>query len=544
MPSSKALSTVAIALLCFAVYSCKEEAQKQNTVQSFFSTEVYNSEDFAAQCRTVTAQYIDSNLFSSAQQIQLLYKAANYKAIWLKDDGTTMLADSFLADITQMDGDGIDVERYHLNSLKEKVKAFANGQKMDIPAIVSLDTLLSATYIKAAKDLLLGVLKPASVDSLWYHVNDSSWAMNQSLASIAQGRYTMLDSFRSQIPAYHILSKALFHYHSLATDSAMLQLKLAVHTDSCADSIVTAIIQKETPWLNPISDTLTGAMATIQAYQQFYGLKRTGKKDSLTLRTLAAPFAQNIALLKANMERLRWLPRRLEATNVTVNIPMMELALRRNGQEVLRMNVVVGKPSRQTPVLNASMANVVINPPWGVPPTILKKDVLPGVMRSGAAYLRKKGLKAYDRKGNIIDAGNITASNYRNYTFRQPPGARNALGEIKFNLPNKWDIYLHDTPHREDFTKYNRAQSSGCIRVQRPKEMAEYILAAMEGKRYTPERIDSVIHTRNTRFETLSNKIPVHIIYLTAYEDANGGHVRFARDIYSRDKKLMAAIGE
>lgn len=544
MPFPKAIFIIAIPFACIFASSCRNETPKRKNATVLFNTEAYSGKDFAAHCRAATATLADSGRFAAGRQMQRLYEAADYNAVWLRDDGTAMLADSLLADIEQMKDDGINTGRYHLQSLKEKVNTFTKGQKMNIADIVALDTALSLSYIKASKDLLFGMIKPASVDSLWFHTNDSSWNMEQSIATIAGGRYFSLDSFRSRIPAYHLLSKALGHYRALANDTAMQQLKLAVHEANPSDSIIKDIIQKEAPWLRPISDTLTGTMATIQAYQQLYGLKRTGKKDSLTLAQLSAPEVKNIALISANMERLRWMPQTIDATNVTVNIPMMELVLRRDGQEVLRMNVVVGKPVRQTPALNANMANVVINPPWGVPPTILKKDVLPGVMHSGAAYLRKKGLKVYDRKGNQIDAGNITASNYRNYTFRQPPGARNALGEIKFNLPNKWDIYLHDTPHREDFTKYNRAQSSGCIRVQRPKEMAEYILAEIEGKRYTPERIDSVIKTRNTRFETLSSRIPVHIIYLTAYEDATGNNIRFARDIYDRDNKLMAAIGE
>lgn len=545
MTSSTAISAVAISLLCFMFVSCKEHRQQQEkTTTSFFSNDVYDVDDFAAQCRIAFNTPSDTIQFSIGHQLQLLYDSCHYHAVWLAEDGSVALADSLLTDIAQMKNDGIDIDRYHINSLQEKLTTFKKGQPMDITQIVSLDTALSIAYIKASKDLLLGFIKPATVDSLWFHTNDSSWNTQQLFSSLAQKKYYPLDSFRSQLPIYHLLSKALTHYHTLSTDSTMQQLKQAVAKADTTDSIVTLIIEKEAPWLHPISDTLSGTMATIQAYQQFYGLKRTGKKDSITVSHLSASVTNNIALLSANMERLRWLPRRFEATNVTVNIPMMELVLRRNGQDVMNMNVVVGKPSRQTPVLNANMANVVINPPWGVPPTILKKDVLPGVMRSGAAYLRKKGLKAYDRKGKQIDAGSITASNYRYYTFKQPPGARNALGEIKFNLPNKWDIYLHDTPHREDFTKYNRAQSSGCIRVQHPKEMAEYILADIEGKRYTPERIDSVIVTRNTRFETLSNKIPVHIIYLTAYEDASKSNIRFARDIYNRDKKLMAAIGE
>lgn len=244
---------------------------------------------------------------------------------------------------------------------------------------------------------------------------------------------------------------------------------------------------------------------------------------------------QSIAV---NLERVRWLPQSWDSTYLVVDIPLMELFLRRNGANAMHMRVVVGKPARQTPSLGAPMANVVLNPPWGVPPTILKKDVLPGIQRSGNAYLSRKGLKAYDRHGDVINAGSINAKNYKSFTFRQAPGDDNALGVVKFNLPNPWNIYLHDTPHKGDFPNRNRAKSSGCIRVQEPREMAYYILNDMEGKDYPQTKMDSIIETHKTLFVPLKNKIPVHIVYLTAFEDTTGNNLHFLQDIYKKDKAI------
>ena len=222
---------------------------------------------------------------------------------------------------------------------------------------------------------------------------------------------------------------------------------------------------------------------------------------------------------------------------------MMELFFKRGGGDVMHMRVVVGKPVRQTPSLNANMANIVINPPWGVPPTILKQDVGPGISKSGSRkYLAKKGLKAYDRKGNKIDPSQITMANFKRYQYKQDPGDDNSLGYVKFNLPNKWDIYLHDTPHRNDFGNSYRALSSGCIRLHKPQEMALYILGEIEKKKYDQNKLDSLIHTHHTVWELLRNKIPVHIVYLTAFQDTTGNHVHFARDVYKRDVRLLNAL--
>ena len=243
------------------------------------------------------------------------------------------------------------------------------------------------------------------------------------------------------------------------------------------------------------------------------------------------------------MERLRWMKRTPGELYVVVDVPLMEMYLRKDGTNLLHKKVVVGKPTRQTPSLNADMANIVINPPWAVPPTILKKDVLPGIQKSGNAYLAKKGLKIYDSEGRNVKVSSVNARNYRQYVYRQAPGDDNSLGYVKFNMPNKWDIYMHDTPHREDFGKRDRAQSSGCVRVHEPQEMALFILSELENrKNYTQGKLDTLISGHKTRWETLKNKIPVFITYLTAFEDAASEHILYTRDIYQRDAKLMSLM--
>ena len=280
----------------------------------------------------------------------------------------------------------------------------------------------------------------------------------------------------------------------------------------------------------------------ILTYQSYNSLQKTGKLDSNTLAHLAMPADTFLEKLQANMERIRWMQKQFGDLYLVVDVPLMELFLVRGGAPVIHMRVVVGKPERQTPSLFATMANVVINPPWGVPPTILKEDVIPGLQKSGKKYLTQKGLKAYDRNGKVVPFAALNPHNYKKFTYKQDPGDDNSLGYVKFNLPNPWDIYLHDTPHRGDFGKRNRYLSSGCIRLQSPQEMAVYILSELEKKRYTPGRLDTIIGTHKTRWEVLTTKIPVHITYLTVYEDTTGKHIQFTRDIYGRDSKLISSL--
>lgn len=261
---------------------------------------------------------------------------------------------------------------------------------------------------------------------------------------------------------------------------------------------------------------------TYQALIDFNKADSTGKADSLKGK------------IYANLERLRWLPQELAKSNVLVIIPKMELYLRENDKDVMNMRVIVGKTSRETPTLNADMKNVVFNPSWGVPPGIMRKDVVPGLLSKGKGYLAKKGLKAYDRNGNEVDPSVITEANYKNYIFRQPPSEKNALGQVKFDLPNPYAIYLHDTPHRELFNNDNRANSSGCIRVHKPRELADYILTEMDKKDYTMAEINEIVSHNKTEYVKLKHKVPVHIVYLTAYKPY-GGNLEFYDDIYNLD---------
>lgn len=477
--------------------------------------------------------------------MQKAYTDEDYFPIWLTENGDTSYIALLIEDLKTLKFDGLGKERYHIDDLQKRLKQYCAAKNVSADEVIALDTLCTRSYLQASRDLLLGVVIPKDVDTLWFHANDSVWKPYNALANMGRGDadYPMLDSFRSIIPTYRLLRKAVMKYDTLLTDSNYTKAKQAIAEGHATDSIKDVVMAMELPWAlsTDTGDIITHSKYT-SAYQYFIGAKNYSKKDSLTKAYMAYPIDTLIERAALNMERLRWMQQDLEQKYVLVNVPLMELFLRIDGEDSMHMEVVVGKTIRQTPSLNANMANVVINPPWGVPPTIMKKDVLPGMAKSGKAYLRKKGLKVYDFKGQQVDAAVVTANNYKRYVFRQDPGDDNSLGYVKFNLPNKWDIYLHDTPHREDFGKKDRFQSSGCIRVQKPKELAEFILSTLEGRRYPISRIDSVIETKKTRYEVLKNRIPVHVVYLTAFEDSTKQQFRFIYDMYKRDGRLKAAL--
>ena len=541
-PKYFAIAALLTSILLIA--SCGNK--KGESGSSIFSSEKFDEAAFATTLTSWINKSTDSLPKRADNNLAALYQENDFHPLWLQNDGNANLTNQLLQDLENLQWDGLQLERYDIPSLKNQLKNFTENEDASLPEIVALDTAFTHTYLLAARHLMFGVLVPKQADSLWYHANDSGFHFTHVASVLKDKKYPALDSFRSKLTVYISLQKALKHFDALAADSAFFAAKQKLQGSKNVDSNVLFIIEKEPTSLPNVSFPEMDAKAnSVAAYQSFYDLKPTGKLDSVVTSYLQRSPQQITKLIAANMERLRWLPRSFEDTFVIVNLPKMELDLMENGASTMHMNVVVGKPVRQTPVLGAIMKNVVINPPWGVPPTILKKDVLPGMLRSGGSYLRRKGLRAYDSRGHIVDAGSINASNYKRYNYKQEPGDRNALGYVKFNLPNKWDIYLHDTPHREDFVKNYRALSSGCIRLQQPKELAEYILVQLNGKKdFDQNKLDSIITTHKTKWETLKNKLPVHIVYLTAFDMGTGNGVRFARDIYKRDAKLMAALSE
>lgn len=511
----------------------------------FDEAEVADALEAALADRVINDSVWDKQkVYNISSILQKSYAEEDYFPIWFTENGDVSYVSGLLKELADIKHDGINTERYKLAELNKLLQEYQTAKTVSADFIVNFDTLCTQSYLQASRDLLLGAVVPKKADSLWYHANDSLWQPYIPLAALgrAEADYPSLDSFRSKYKTYTLLRDLLKKYEALRTDSNYLIAKQQLIDGRATDSVRNAVIAIELPWQIVNNDTADNNINLLSAYQYYLGIKTHSKKDSITQAYLKAPVDSLIMRAAINMERLRWMQQTPEEKYLLVNVPLLELFFRVNGDNVMHMEVVVGKTLRQTPSLNANLANVVINPPWGVPPTIMKKDVLPGMARSGQAYLNKKGLKVYDLKGNRVSASNVNSSNYKRYVFRQDPGDDNALGYVKFNLPNKWDIYLHDTPHREDFGKKDRFLSSGCIRVQKPKEMAEFILSELEGKRYPISRLDSVITTKKTRYEVLKNKIPVHIVYLTAFEDTTGTQIRFITDMYKRDRKLQALL--
>lgn len=241
-----------------------------------------------------------------------------------------------------------------------------------------------------------------------------------------------------------------------------------------------------------------------------------------------------------NFERTKWLQPDLGENYVWINLPEYRLQLIQNNQIVETHKVIVGKKERRTPVLSSSFSGIIINPKWTVPPTILKKDLVPKAT-ANRGYFESNRLTIYDKKtGKQVDPENWNSENYGAYRYVQQTGRLNSLGQIKFDFPNKHMVYLHDTNNRAMFGVANRALSSGCVRVENPFGLAETIFK-LEGKNILRSEMDTLAHYEKTKNFKLNQKVNVHQVYFTAVIDSTGS-VKILNDIYALDNRLYKRL--
>lgn len=274
----------------------------------------------------------------------------------------------------------------------------------------------------------------------------------------------------------------------------------------------------------------------VKRFQKWQGLGSDGAVGQLTRDWLNVTPQQRASLVALNIQRLRLLPNKLD-TGIMVNIPNYSLVYYLNGSEVLASRVIVGRPDRKTPMMSSALNNVVVNPPWNVPSTLARNDILPKV-RQDPGYLDRHGysvLRGWSNNAEAIDPyrvdwETITANNLP-FRFQQKPGTQNSLGRYKFNMPSSDAIYLHDTPNHNLFQKDARALSSGCVRVNKASELANMLL---QDAGWNDTRISSQLKDGSTKYVNIRQTIPVNLYYLTAFV-GDDGRTQYRTDIYNYD---------
>lgn len=482
---------------------------------------------------------IDSALVLSFENQKLLefYRATGFKTVWQ----SAILRKVVLKAIKDSYEEGLSPSDYKikvLEALENKYSLLKNEELIDYDLLLTLNTQLFLTHLKTGK------LDPKKIYNNW-DIERTPFEINEVLAEAFEKKdfVATIDKCKPNAKVYIQLKKALELIEEFPdSDFSSISFEDKIMANDTNPKVLT--IKKRLLYWKDLknSDSLTAiydskTVAAIKRFQERHGLAPDGVIGAGTIEALNFSKAKRKKQIVANLERWRWFQMLPNEDYIIINIPDYKLIVVENNDTTITQKVVVGTNKRKTPILNSYLKTVVLNPTWTIPPTILKEDVVPAMKRN-RYYLSNKNIKIYDANNTVISPENWNASKPHNYRYVQDPGPNNTLGEMKILFPNHHSIYLHDTNHRNLFGLYNRSLSSGCIRVEKPLELAGYFLNHSE--KWSKEKIDSIVATRKTHYVKIEKKYNLYIWYWTAW--SLKGKLQFRKDIYDYDAALYEKL--
>lgn len=475
--------------------------------------------------------------------VLLFYKNRNYKSAWFSQDGMTEAVMNFQ---NQLQNYSIDFQDNSFKNSELDVLIDSKKETETNPeSRQKLELLLTTTYFKYAKKAFGGVSKTA---------NELEWYIPRKKKNYQEMLDFLIDNEKNEMaknvnPYYTKLLQKLHSYRNIQKNGGFPKIK----TDqeflfkSEADStllqvkkrlVLSGDLQKND---NNIVYTVDLVKA-VSNFQQRIGLPSNGKLDFKTIAALNITIEERIKQILINLERLRWIPTTMENDYLIVNIPEYKLHVIENKKLLWECNVVVGKEAKRTTIFRGNIAQIILNPYWNIPNSIINEEILPK-LKQNKNYLESNNMEVLS--GNeVVDAAKIDWNKYtKNIPFliRQKPGLDNALGKMKFLFPNNFNIYLHDTPSKELFNHSRRDFSHGCIRVENPKKLALYLLE--KNTNWNIAKVNQVLQTIQETGITIRPTMPVYIVYFTAWVDSNN-NLNFRNDIYNLDKQLGKVLFE
>lgn len=503
--------------------------------------------------KTPSTEAIREERIYSAVLVKNFYKGRNFKPAW-SQDGRLTQADTIIKAVEEAYDDGLTPDHYHLVPIRSLVNKAGKYPIKDASLMADLDILLTDAFLTLGCHLSGGCVDPVTIETEWFAKQgtvDVSSALEQAIRNKLIREALMM--LRPEQGAYGRLRKALTRYRelSLRGEWPLVSAGIRLEKGSVSDRVLelrrrlAASGDLEAVETKPADLFDEKLEQSVIFFQKRHGLNEDGVVGSATFNALNVPLKQRIRQIELNMERLRWILSNQEQRYIVVNIANFSLDVIEDLKPVLSMKVVVGKPFLRTPVFTARMTYIIINPSWNVPDSIARKELL-GNIQKNPQYLAGQNIKVLrgwstkeeEIAPETIDWLKITPENLP-YRFRQKPGPLNPLGHIKFMLPNKFDVYLHDTNARRLFSADTRAFSHGCTRIEKPVELAEYLLR--DDPAWSRERLLAAMDKGLERKVILPHPLNVHFLYLTAWVDGEGT-LQFRKDIYGRDSLLDEAL--
>jgi len=472
-----------------------------------------------------------------------LYQSSGNKPIW--QEGAI---EQLRKEIQALKKDGLNPQDYWFSSLNTLL---AEKQALDASSAVDLDILLSQGFIRAYYNLLIGKADPERLDANFNFSKPLASEWQQKLPwvveKVIQG--DIAEAFNQARPGnkiHAVLKAALAKYRAyqdaggwsaIAQGPALkpgdrdarvseVRERLAVTGDYRAVSTDSQVFDLD------LEDA-------VKHFQQRHGLDADGVVGGGTLAAMNVSVQQRIEELRVNLERQRWYLHEVHGEFILVDIAGYHVNWIRDGQLFWDAKAQVGREYTQTPIFKDTIKYIEFNPTWTIPPGIMRRTILPG-LKKDADYLAKKGYLLLTYGGEEVDPASVdwAAIKTMPYLVRQPAGPNNALGLVKFMFPNQHAVYLHDTSDRGKFTVTDRSFSAGCVRVDKPFDLAEKLLAGQAG--WDRQKIDGTIASGKTQRVNLERPIRIIIAYRTAL--VVDGQVNFRKDIYKRDVKVLKQL--
>ncbi|MUP44280.1 hypothetical protein E0K83_00795 [Gramella sp. BOM4] len=501
-----------------------KESQPEEIAQL---TQTANLKDYVLETDT-------TEVYESGEVLEF-YRENDFQPVWNDQE----IRAELFGFISQIDSEGLFPEDYHylqiealLNSLNQ------NSEKNN----TRLEILLTDASLKLIRHLASGKLNPAEIHEIWGLPLNEVQPKTVLKNAISQDRLAKtFESLSPDNPVYQGLKKALKEYDlsEFETDSTtQIRPGKLIRPGESSDRL--AEVGKRLTELGLYKGSIDTIYThklelAVKQFQKESGLQVDGLLGNSTITNMNMNRKDRYQQILINMERWRWYPRDLGDHYIIINIPDYRLSVIKDKDTISNHKIMVGTRSRQTPVFSDEIEYIVYNPTWTIPPTIKSKDVIPGVRRD-STYLSSRNIQVYDQNGQLVEPKEIdwSSSQARTYTYRQRSGGSNPLGRVKIIYPNKYMIYLHDTPSQALFERNTRAQSSGCVRVQNALDLAKYLLNDQEV--YTSEAIEEILASGKTKEIPVKQDVAVYHLYWTA--TLENGNLRFIDDIYNLDKPL------
>lgn len=511
----------------------QKEASFSELVSNSLNREFHNKNYINSLSNTDIPKYISKTVFN-------YYQDNSFKPYWINDSKTNKSASSYLLFLKNIEMIGLDPNDYLYDEIKSRLSEKRKGPD----SYAGFDVILTTSFVELCSDLLNG-------KKYKYLSNNQKNSVLNTLKETTRKKNfdEILINFSPNLPVYNNLIIALSKYEGIKSSGGWPKITYGGKLKKGQKDPRIKILKKrlsipgylDNAYLNNIDFFDNNVERAVRNFQKRHGLYEDGVVGENTLFELNVPVEKRIQQIKLNIQRLRQLPKELGNRYILVNVSNYHLYGIENNNVVLSMKVIVGKPKWNTPIFEETMSYVVLNPKWNIPQSIFKDDILSRI-KSDPEYLAKENIIIIDGwesnsttiDSELIEWDKIDPDKF-SYRLQQTQGPANPLGRIKFMFPNNHNVYLHDTPNKDYFYLSRRNLSHGCIRVEKPLDLAEFVF---NNKSFTQEKIIELINLGETKYVDLPKPIPVVIQYFTAWADTDGT-VSFSRDVYNLDYQAI-----